>query len=227
MKPLANILLTVIWLHLGLTAVHGQTIVVTEDMSFDGTNFTPGDSITVVGMQGPDSALHVTIGDGAEVDGLFIRDFGVVDISGGTIGSIDFGSSAPNFKAGQKVNITGGEFVREFGIANNGTMVISGGTLSPDLQIFFGDLPGTLHVFGNDLRLDPVFFDGIEQLGLRRLTGTLADNSPLDVFLRAFNNGFIDENTFLHNVAVPEPGTFVLAGMGLLALAVMRTQRRK
>ncbi len=226
MKQLGWLAGVTLAIHMLGVSASGETIFVRDNMTLDGSNTAAGDRAVVQGLVSDEFVPLLRVVDGAELDLITVEDFGIVDIVGGTVGGILFEPRAVS-KSGGKVNISGGTFTQDLRADDNGTFVISGGVFAPTAQMFLsGAQPGTIHVFGQDLRLETIFAaPDIPLDGAKQLVGTLADGTPIDIPIRAFADDILADNVFLHNV-VPEPAAWVLAACGGAWLVTQLRRRR-
>ncbi|MEM6459697.1 MAG: PEP-CTERM sorting domain-containing protein [Planctomycetota bacterium] len=168
------------------------------------------------------STVNVT--GGSVGDNFGAGEGSTVNVSGGNVGN------AFNARAGSTINVTGGS-VGIFFEANSGSTVnVAGGSVGEGFNANSGS---TVNLFGSSFTLEGVLLTSLvmgEAFTITdrdvTLSGRLADGSAFAFELngdRVADEGFIDPNATLTVTLIPEPGSLVLLGLGVL----LTTRRRR
>ncbi len=146
-------------------------------------------------------------------DSTFIMDGGFVgsyiDIRDTSTFIMNGGTANSYIRAdGGVANIYGGSIPSYLEASGNSTVNVYGGSI----DLFHRSFGGTLNIYGQNL-----------VLAAHRITGTLADGTPLDAsYVEFFANG-----GSLNLISVPEPSTIALKGIGLGAMATRRWHAKR
>jgi len=209
-----------------------------------GTHVSLQDGGTVFSLEAWNNAT-VTISGGSVTDDVWANGSAFVTISGGTVGSgasadgtgtlAMSGGSAAYITAHSYSNIimSGGVLTYSLVAYTAGTVNMSGGYVGGDLMTY---TDGTIYLDGTGFEVTvgttttsltnrdrlsdfgALAFDGVSNYYTGTITGTLStDGSALDNTFKIWNTGDYYAGT-ADIVVIPEPATFLLIGMGGLAL---------
>ena len=203
---------------LGVDLANGQLNIESGDVAIGATGIPTG-------FTNDNNLISVS---GGNVGGFFQLQTGTqLDVTDGQLESFGVFSDST-------ANISGGVVTRFPDIFSSGTVNISGGNIFA-VRVFSG---GEVNFFGTEF-----FLDGQEiDLNLNEetvidtrnvtLTGSLADGSLIETSLNTTFGGFFSDNpdgaavgatvTVTRVSAVPEPGSVILATIGLLPLLLRR-----
>ncbi len=162
--------------------------------------------------------------------GFEVNEFATANVHGGNIdGAVLLYDEANLF-------VEGGDFSSSIALFNSSTADISGGSFG---EGFFAIDGGTINIFGVGFLLNGLPIDGLTEMGdslvldVRDgsvLTGFLEDGSFFDIMLSSTLGGadFIAESaTVMVTVTVPEPGTLVMALVGVAVIPLLTRKARR
>jgi hypothetical protein len=192
------------------------------------------DELAQVPCASPGAPTTVSLVDGGVVDWLYIMDTSVLEMTGGSVtnnlvgfDTVDYevsGGSVGGTLAGRgssTITMSGGSVAGFLSAEFSSTVVLTGGSVGGMLT---GEDDGLLLVSGSGFAVDgtPVPYGDLSlETGL--LTGTLLSGDPLSNTFRQGEAAGIYTGTIR---LIPEPGTAVLLGAGLLGLAAAGRRSR-
>ena len=213
---------------------NGATVVV------DGGNIAGGFSANfasdvIVSNEGVVRSLDITsssvdISSGGSIGDIFL-DSSTLNLAEGTIGGINVSEAIDS-----TLNISGGEVVGRFSLAEGSVVNFSGGDLGDDFRAQTGS---TVNVFGTEFFLDggntAIFLEPGQTIEIEdrgsTLTGLLADGSDFEISLNPtiFNGPGFSRDAILRltstAVAVPEPAHTSVLLLGILRLLSRRKRK--
>lgn len=213
---------------------NGATVVVDGGFIAGGfsANFA---SDVIISNEGVVRSLAITsssvdISSGGSIGDIFL-DSSTLNLTEGTIGGIGVSEAIDS-----TLNISGGEVVGRFSLAEGSVVNFSGGDLGDDFRAQTGS---TVNVFGTEFFLDggntAIFLEPGQTIEIEdrgsTLTGLLADGSDFEIILdpTIFNGPGFSRNAILRltstAVAVPEPAHTSVLLLGILSLLSRRKRK--
>lgn len=174
-----------------------------------------------------DEASVIDMGGGV-VDELLTFAFSTADIGGGLIQKLEaLDASTINISGGEvwdlsaydqsEISITSGEVAWLYVSAGSEATVVNG-----EVGNLWAEGSSTVDIIGYDLSYEPYFsYDSTRQMWEGQLTGYWQSEVPVPFSITTWDEGTYDQMV-LHDLGplpgIPEPGTLLLLGLGMLAL---------